>query len=186
MLTKGLWCSGRFLEGQRREYFGKCFDLLVMNVQMAFIEPEWLSNKKYKQKIRISKQRLVLSLFVSLVTGTNPNPVCIILNLHLFIAVHNLFSKRFAPINKNPIHLWKLTRNLKITTLKGKLIFQTFIFRFHLSFRGGGGTVVPFILSNPQASYNIQNGVDQLRTLSVMSLGLGSARSTPPSNVMGT
>ena len=94
--------------------------------------------KKDKQKVHISKQRLVLSLFVSLVTGTNAKAVCIILNLHLFIAVHNLFSKRFAPINKNPIHLWKLTWKLKITPLKGKLIFQTFIFRFHLSFRGGG------------------------------------------------
>ena len=30
----------------------------------------------------------------------------------------------------------KLTWNLKITPLKEKLIFQTFIFRFHVSFRG--------------------------------------------------
>ena len=37
---------------------------------------------------------------------------------------------------KKTLHPWKLTWNLKITCLKRKIIFQTFIFRFHVNFRG--------------------------------------------------
>ena len=34
------------------------------------------------------------------------------------------------------LHPWNLTWNLKITCLKRKLIFQTFIFGFHVNFQG--------------------------------------------------
>ena len=40
---------------------------------------------------------------------------------------------------QNYIHPWNLTWNLKITCLKRKLIFQTFIFGFHVNFQGCNG-----------------------------------------------
>ena len=57
--------------------------------------------------------------------------------------------KKICTRSKKQYPSWKLTWNLKITQLKRKIIFQTSIFGFHVSFRGA-----PFLKLTTKAPEN--------------------------------